>query len=442
MIATWLLALAQSAAPVAPPAAPAPLDAERMRARVLQHSPLTAPPADPTNRHADDDAAAHLGRFLFFDARLSGSGALSCASCHDPERAFTDGRALASGARLGRRNAPGLWNLAWQRWYFWDGRADSMWSQALQPLEDARELDGDRVAIARLLARDTELAAAYQAVFGALPEAASIARWPAHARPARGGNADRQIARPDHRAWEAMDRSDRDAVNRVFANVGKAIAAYERRLVSKDSAFDRYVDALRRGDERGVAAYDERARAGLALFLGRGNCRLCHAGPNFTDDEFHDIGIPPPSSEGLNSDHGRRDGVRLVMDAEFSARSAYSDDARGANASELASLAATPENYGQFKTPSLRNVARTAPYMHAGQLTTLREVVSYYSTLEKARLPQHHGEQVLRPLNLSDAEIDQLVAFLESLTDTQLPAELLTPPASPRYTPSASAPAR
>lgn len=442
MIATWLVVLAQGAAALAPTAAPAPLDAERLRTRALQHSPLPAPPADPTNRYADDDAAAHLGRFLFFEKRLSGNGALSCASCHEPERAFSDGRALASGARIGRRNAPGLWNLAWQRWYFWDGRADSLWSQALQPLEDERELDGNRVAIARLIARDTELAAAYQAVFGALPDAASIERWPLHARPLRDGSADRQIARPDHRAWEALSETERDAVNRVFANVGKALAAYERRLVSRDSAFDRYVEALRQGDERGQAVYDERAKAGLALFLGRGNCRLCHAGPNFTDDEFHDIGIPPPPNEGLNVDHGRHDGVRVVVGAEFSAKSAYSDDAGGANARELAALAATPENYGQFKTPSLRNVAKTAPYMHAGQITTLREVISYYSTLEKARLPQHHGEQVLRPLNLSDTEIDQLVAFLESLTDTQLSAELLAPPASPRYTPGATAPAR
>src|SRR6185295_17867475 len=122
--------------------------------RLLQHSPLPPPPPDETNAKADDPRAARLGRALFFDARLSGNGRLACASCHQPERSWTDGMALAHGADEGRRQTPSLWNVAYSRWYFWDGRADSLWSQALQPIESPREMAGSREAAVRLVRED------------------------------------------------------------------------------------------------------------------------------------------------------------------------------------------------------------------------------------------------------------------------------------------------
>ncbi len=393
----WLAFGAQGEPPRPPAGAPEPARFdEREIVKILSHSPLDGPPPDPTNAHADDPAAAHLGRFLFFDKRLSANSQIACATCHDPAQAFADGKTLSQGLATGKRHAPALLNVAWQRWYFWDGRADTLWAQASHPIESPSEMGGDRARIARLVDHDPDLRAAYEGVFGPLPDLT--------------------------RATE---------VDRVLANTGKALEAYERRLVSRDSAFDRFAAALRSGDDAAQARYPEAARRGLALFVGKANCRLCHAGPSFSDGEFHNIGVPtldktPPR------DAGRYAGVDLVQRDPFNAAGAFSDDPRGPRAVELAQLSRTSELWGQFRTPTLRSVARTAPYMHQGQFASLRDVLHYYSTLEGTVPAGHHGEQVIKPLHLSDAEIEDLLAFLETLTGADLPDGLSSPPASPR----------
>lgn len=370
---------------------PAVVFDEPTLARILQHAPLTAPPADPTNRVADDPHAARLGQALFYDARLSKNGQVSCATCHDPALAFSDGRALARGMGTSTRNAPSLYNVAWQRWLFWDGRADSTWAQALQPLESATELGGDRTAIVALIASDVDLRANYERVFGTLAN------------------------------------SNANEIDRAFANAGKSIAAYERRLVSNDSSFDRFARALRNKDAAARARYSEAAQRGLALFVGRGNCRLCHAGPLFSDGEFHDVGIPPLKGVEPNNP-SRFAGVAALARDPFRASGAFSDAPDGEHARELATLTSTSELFGQVKTPSLRNVARTAPYMHQGQFATLDEVLRFYSTREGALPPSHHGESILKPLDFSAAEVADLKAFLETLTDESLPDELRRAP--------------
>jgi cytochrome c peroxidase len=361
--------------------------------RILQHSPLPPLPPDPTNAVADDPRAARLGQFLFFETRLSGDGRLSCASCHDPRRAFTDGRAVAAGARTGRRNTPALWNVAYNRWFFWDGRAGALWSQAVQPLESPDEMAGGRLETYRTLRDDRTLRRAYERVFGPL---------------GTGDNA---------------------AVDRAFANVGKAIAAYERRIVSRRSPFDVFAEGLRDGDTGRVAALPAAARRGLKLFVGRGQCRTCHSGPNFTDKEFHDIGVPP--ADGLDPDPGRAAALDRLRRDPFGPAGAFSDDRHGEAANNLSFLAADAHAQGQVKTPSLRNVALTAPYMHQGQLATLQDVVRYYSTLE-GRPPSGPGEEdVLAPLNLTSEEQSDLTAFLESLTDAGLAPSLVAKPPTP-----------
>src|SRR5207248_7601058 len=135
------------------------------------------------NGFADSAPAAALGQFLYFDKRLSGNGEVACATCHQPARGFADGRAIAKGLFSGTRNTPSLLNVALNHWFFWDGRADSLWSQALQPLEGPNEEGGDRLHIAHLVADDAALSAAYQRVFGKLPPFDDIARFPPHARP-------------------------------------------------------------------------------------------------------------------------------------------------------------------------------------------------------------------------------------------------------------------
>jgi len=377
MIAPALLLLAQIG-PVGSKvdAAPVRFDAATV-AKILTHAPLGKPPPDPTNKFADDPAAAALGKRLFFEKRFSSNGAIACATCHDPAKSFADGKSLSEGIAQGTRHVPTLLNAAYQRWLFWDGRSDSLWSQALHPLESPSEMGGDRATIAKVIAEDTELRAGYQSVFGAMP----------------------------------ADGAD---VDRTFANVGKALEAYERGLTSGDSEFDRFAAALRSGDAEGEKRYPEAAKRGLALFAGKANCRLCHAGPLFSDGEFHNIGVPPLDKKPPR-DPGRLTGIDEVRKDPFNATGRLSDDPRGERAAELASLARTSEMWGEFRTPTLRNVARTAPYMHQGQYATLRDVLKYYSTLEGTVPAGHHGEQVIKPLHLADGEIDDLIAFLETL---------------------------
>ena len=213
-------------------------------------------------------------------------------------------------------------------------------------------------------------------------------------------------------------------------DVGKAIAAFERRLVSRRAPFDVFVEGLREGDPAKQAALPDAARRGARLFVGRGKCSVCHAGPLFTDGEFHDIGVPPSDAVTL-PDIGRLAGIEALLADELGASSAWSDDRNGPRAALVRYLAPRPEVAGQVKTPSLRNVALSAPYMHEGQMATLRDVLRYYSTLEGRRGLPAQQERILVPLQLSPQDKDDLVAFLESLTDTALEPSLLRPPASP-----------
>ncbi len=353
------------------------------RERLLLHSPLPEPPADPTNRMADDERAARLGRKLFFDARLSRGGRVSCATCHDPARAFADGRPLARGVGQGRRNTPALWNLAYARWYFWDGRADSLWSQALKPFEAPAEMGASRAAVLRVLRGDRVLRAAYEELFDALPD-------PARAEP--------------------------EALARAFANVGKVVAAFERGLLSRRAPFDVFVEGLREGDPAKLAALSPAALRGALLFTGRGNCSVCHAGPLFSDGEFHDLGLPLADDEQA-PDPGRQAGLVALAQDEFAASGVHSDERDGQRARASRHLRPPGDGHGQMKTPSLRNVALTAPYMHRGQFADLGAVLDFYSTHEGRRALAATQERILTPLHLSAQERADLQAFLEALSD-------------------------
>ncbi len=401
-------------------AAPKGALSETDRRRILEHSPLGPPPPDPSNSVADDERAARLGQALFFDERLAGAG-VSCATCHDPRKGFTDGKPVSEGVGRGRRHTMTLWNVAYGRWFFWDGRADSLWSQALVPMESETEMGGNRVAIVRHVATDLRLRAAYEAVFGVPPDLSLASRFPVAARPVPSRPDD-----PQSLAWAGMEERDRVLVDRAFTNLGKAIAAYERRLVSRHSPFDRFVEEIHAGGKG--TALSPSARRGLELFLGRGNCRICHGGPNFTDREFHNTGVPPADRNAL-PDPGRYAGIDRVLESPFNLTGRYPDVQSEAAGEMLRLLRRSPETWGQFKTPTLRNVARTAPYMHQGQLPTLRDVLRFYSMLAGTADAGPSRERILVPLRLSAEETDDLVAFLESLTDEAIDPALLAPPA-------------
>ena len=374
------------------PAAGGWLDAATAK-RVARNTPLGAVPPDPTNRWADSAEAATLGHRLFFDARLSASGTVNCASCHDPSHGFRDAEPLAKGEGTGPRRSMSVLNAAHQRWLTWDGRADTLWSQAVQPFEVPHEMGSSRRAVLAVVAGDPGLSALYRGAFGA---------------PVPGPGA----AQPE--------------VDAAFAKVGKALAAYERRLVSGPSAYDRWWSArAAAADPAATAAADailtEAQRRGLALFFGKANCFQCHHGALFSDGEFHNIGMPPRGG-GMPTDAGRYAVVDRVRDDPFNAAGPHSDDRSGPQARISASLVNSPDRWGEFRTPSLRNLPGSGPFMHAGQKETLADVVRFYSTLEGATQLDHHRESVLKRLDLSTDEQADLVAFLGALAGTPPPA--------------------
>jgi cytochrome c peroxidase len=273
---------------------------------------------------APTEEAVRLGERLFFDADLSRDRTVSCASCHDPARAFAGKERFSAGVegRVGTRNAPAIANRLMGRMQFWDGRAADLVAQVRGPMMAPLEMDMDEELLLERLGK-SEYGEAFQRAFGAPPSLELASR---------------------------------------------AIAAFESTLVTGDAPFDRHewlgqLDAL-----------SESARRGLALFRGAGRCTLCHTGTNFTDELFHDVGLAG------TGDLGRR------------------------------AVTGSEADHKAFKTPSLRNVALTAPYMHDGSLATLEDVLEHY-----VRGGAEPGSELV-PLTLDETQKGDLIAFLESLT--------------------------
>src|SRR6185436_7802118 len=263
--------------------------------RKLSISGLETLVPDPTNRVADDPAAASLGHELFFDPRLSSNGNVSCATCHQPDRGFQDGTALAHGVGTTNRRTMPIAGTAYAPFLFWDGRKDSQWAQALGPLESPAEHGGTREQYAGVIAGSYR--AKYEQLFGSLP-----------------------------------DLTQRDGVTAVFVNIGKSIAAYERRIQHAPSRFDRYVDSLTATGRPPAGMLSDDEVAGLRLFIGKANCTQCHNGPLLTNNEFHNTGVP--ANPSVPQDRGRIEGAKGVLADEFNCRSRWSD-ANAAQCSEL-----------------------------------------------------------------------------------------------------------
>ncbi|WP_295813116.1 cytochrome c peroxidase [uncultured Nitratireductor sp.] len=377
---------------------PAPLSAdEKAKIASLVIDELAALPAAPANLYADNPQAVAFGKLLFFDQGLSGDGHISCATCHMPDRQFQDGLPRGVGvAQTDRRTMP-LAGVGWNVWQFWDGRRDSLWAQALVPLEDRREHAGNRTAYAHFISANHSKA--YEAVFGPLPE---LERMPSDASPL-GGAAERA-------AWTTMSVAERDAVNRVFANIGKAIAAFERTLEPGETRFDRFARAIAAGEApTGDAAFSDLELEGLRLFIGKANCLECHNGPRFTDDHFHNTGVPPMAADEL--DRGRAVGIGEVLADPFNCLETYSDAQPGACTALRFMKRDTAVMERAYKTPSLRGVAQRSPYMHAGQIASLDDVIDHYSTAPDAVA----GQSEIRGVIFTDRGRKALIAFLKTL---------------------------
>jgi cytochrome c peroxidase len=283
---------------------------------------LVMPPNNP-----ETPAKVELGRTLFFDKRLSGDKTLSCGICHDPAKGFSDGRARAvgfHGQALARRT-PSIVNAAYNKYQFWDGRAASLEQQALVPLTSAAEMHMlDEQELLNRLEADPLLCRRFQEVFGEGPS---------------------------------------------ITNTAKALAAYERTIIARNSRFDRYAA----GEKNALTANEKH---GLVLFVGKARCARCHNGPNFTDNQFHNIGT-------TDSDVGRFAVTKLDQDR------------------------------GAFKTPSLRNIAERPPYLHDGSLPTLSAVVDYY---DRGGDANPNKSPLIMKIGLSPPEREDIVAFLKSLS--------------------------
>lgn len=374
------------------------------------------PPLDPdlSNAYGDDPRAVSLGHKLFFDTRFSSNGQVSCATCHLPDLMFTDGRPLGVGVGTMTRKTMTIVGTAYSPWFFWDGSKDSLWAQALGPMESAVEHGGTRMQYAHLIERYYR--DEYEAIFGPMPDLSDAARFPEVAGPVEDAEA--------WAAWDAMQPEDREAVTWVYVNMGKAIAAYERQILPGPSRFDEYVEALLEGDVRTMKkTLSEEEVAGLRLFIGEAQCIRCHNGPLFTNNSFHNTGVPPRS--GQEVDIGRADGAKKVLEDEFNCLSQYSDAAPD-DCAELQYLIAEGEELeGAFKPPTLRNVALTAPYMHAGQYSNLNQVVMHYRHPPVAAV----GHSELEMFHIHHGGMMNLLAFLQSLTGPlDAPPELLAPP--------------
>ncbi|TIS57700.1 MAG: c-type cytochrome [Mesorhizobium sp.] len=374
-------------------------DAEKKTIASLALSALPPLKPDTTNRFADVPAAAALGSTLFFDTGMSRDGTVSCSTCHKIDRQFQDDLPQAVGVgRTNRRTMP-LAGVAHDPWFFWDGRRDSLWAQALTPLENPLEQAGNRAAFAHYI--KARFGERYERIFGLLPDLSNV---PANASPL-GTDAEKA-------AWNAMPDQQAEDVNRVFANIGKAIAAFERSIAPPQTRFDRFAAALATGaPPQGDDAFSAEEIQGLKLFIGKANCVTCHNGPRFTDNSFHNTGVPP--IKDLPPDRGRIDAVAQVEADPFNCLGAFRDGDAGACGELRFMVKGGPELIRAYKTPSLRGAATRPPYMHAGQFLSLDEVLAHYSKAPASV----EGTSEVHPLQLSDRERAALVAFLKTLAE-------------------------
>ena len=392
-------------------------DAERGIIASLSLDRLPPLPPDPSNAAGDNPDAVALGHALFFDSGLSPDGTVSCSTCHQPQIYFTDGKALANVRDTDTpRHTPTIVGIAYSDWFYWDGRKDSQWAQALAPQEAAIEHGGTRTAHARYVVENYR--SQYEAVFGPVPDLSDTSRFPPDAAPVEDGA---RLA-----AWEGMTEADRGAINRVFANIGKSIAAYSRRILPGRSRFDDYAAAALVNDRNRMSElFSAEEAEGLRLFIGDGQCTDCHNGPLFTNGTFHNIGLPLP--EGSRFDQGRTLGTFQVVEDVFNCLGEFSD-AKEEACVELRFIKLEGEELvGAFKVPGLRNVAETAPYMHNGIFPDLEAVMRHYNHAP----PAFPGHSDLVPLAFTEEQSEALIAFLLTLSaPPDAPAELLRPPAS------------
>jgi len=442
-------------------------------ARIQTLSPLPDPPPDYSNQYVGNDAAIKLGQEFYFDTQFSGKATLvdaigqdvpyarapkdmpikiSCATCHDPKRAgsdFTSGsNTVSMGAGWYDVNGEQTVNAAYYPLLYWNGRTDSLWSQAAQVSESGVSMNGTRLNTFWVIYNDVHYREAYIALFGnpwLTPP--TTAEFPLTGKPGQA-------------AFDNMTPDNKATVTRVWVNFAKAIAAYEYTLISRNSAFDTFV-----AEGAASTAISPAAKRGARLFVGKASCIDCHNGPLFSDGSFHDIAVPqvgdhvptvadcPAGNTRCDCKPGEEKGtclpagawaglLRLSASVEPATGVNYNNTRRDSMWSDepyddsRAAYYTPPTDTslkGAWRTPSLRDAALTPPYMHDGYYRTLEEVVWHYNVGGAAsgsgqfdKTPAHAVQ--IKPLGLREDELADLVEFLKTLTGEPLEASKVTKP--------------
>jgi cytochrome c peroxidase len=334
---------------------------------------------DPSNKVSGDARAIALGAALFNDPILSVDGAFSCASCHDPAQAFATPQDRAMGRVRLDRNTPSVRNLAGLRWYGWGGKSDNLWAASLHPMTDSQEMAHSPESLKQAVSTSA-YAADFEEIFGEI-----------------------QTQDPEL----------------VLVNTAKLLSAFQETLTTERTPFDDFRDALERQDFAAAASYSDAAQRGLQLFLGRGNCVACHNGPLFSNNEFHDNGVPYFLTE-TTVDQGRFGGLNFLFSSAYTLDGVWTDDPEKHGAWTVQNVRRSHADFGTFRTPSLRGVTQTAPYMHDGSLKDLNAVLQHYSEIDTERL-HADGEAILTQLHLSEQEVSDVTNFLKTLSNPPSP---------------------
>jgi cytochrome c peroxidase len=386
-------------------------------------------PADTTNAYQSNAQAAALGQKFFWDPQFSGgivvqgnrSGTysvgtprlISCATCHDPSFGWADKDSkpndVSLGANFTSRNSPTVLNAYHNTYFLWDGSIDTIWGM-MRPAIEGNPHNFSRVGVAYVICNNSTYKSEYEAVFGNTNTSAICSTIGA---PIPGNNWGRDlytgpVATAGH-------------VDRIFVNFGKAIAAYERKLVSKNSAFDQWAA----GNENAMTVSQKR---GLKVFIGKGNCVRCHNGPNFSDGSFHNLGVPQIGGYSGYNDDGRYTGISTLVsgaNAVYNTASVYNDNPA---INRVANLVASESDKGKFKTPTLRSVNKTPPYFHNGTFNSLWDVVNFYNFAGNAGSFPGTKDPILTTRRMTNEEMEDLVNFLKALEGEPLPTSLTTSP--------------
>lgn len=359
---------------------------------------------DETNQWDGNPDAIEFGEVLFMSPAWSSTG-VGCLTCHDPALGFGDGLTLSQGMATTPRHSPSLYGVAGTSWFRWDGGCDSLWCQAIGPIEADNEMGSSRADVALNIAANPAFKVRYENLFGTMPDLSGVVA------PAKPNSSDPST----QENWESLSETQQHQITQIMVNITKSIAAYEATIQTDTSSIDDFLELWDTDPVYAMSILSEDEERGLRLFIGEGGCHFCHSGPDFRNDAFHNIGLPHIDGTSL-SDTGRYEGIDLLLTSPFNAQGPWSDRPDGWKAKRLDRLIQSTEQLGQFKTPSLRNLSQSAPYMHTGQYDTLENVIEHY--VNGGHAPnQGHADETLQPLDWTTEEINAIIAFLEMLDD-------------------------